>query len=564
MKDLSEKKDIRRILVIGAVAAGTSAAAKARRNDEDAEIVIYDMDRYISYSGCGLPYFIGGKVADIEELTPRDPEFFKSKYRVDVKILHRVESIDPETHSLTVRDLNTDEVFTDRYDTLVIATGSTPVRLPVPGGELPHVFTLRNPGDAVAIRSFIENHKPAAAVVIGTGFIGLETADNLFSRGISVTLIEKLPDICPSVDPDMAAHLKKHLLEKGLTIYSGKTAVQITSSSVVLDDGNEVPADLIIMAVGVRPNVTLAKNAGIVLGPTGAIAVDEQMRTNIPDVYACGDCAENYFTLTGMPFYRPLGSTANKTGRITGDVMTGGDFYHRGVLGTGIFESFGMAIASTGLSEKVAREQGFDILVSHNTKPDRPKYMGGREMVIKSIADRKNHTLLGVQIVGFDGVDKRMDVFVTAMTARMRIEELAHLDLAYAPPFSTTKDPVIYSGMILENALDRGRSLIQSEELASRDPESISIIDMRSAEQYDTDHVVNARNIRHEDLRDCLCELDPNKPIVTYCNKGTTGNAAQNILLNRGFTEVYNLSGGFSHYNIQNKKNRANKIPGED
>jgi len=251
-----------------------------------------------------------------------------------------------------------------------------------------------------------------------------------------------------------------------------------------------------------------------------------------------------------MPFYRPLGSTANKTGRITGDVITGGDFTHRGVLGTGIFETFGLTVASTGLSEKLARALGYDVLVAINTKPNRPEYLGGQTMIIKAIADRKTHMLLGVQIVGSDGVDKRLDVFVTAMTARMRIEDLAHLDLAYAPPFSTTKDPVMYTGMILENALDRGRALIQKDELAERAPD-VTILDTRSEAQYAAGHIPNARNVPHEKLRDTLCELDPKKPVVTYCNKGTTGNAAQNILLNNGFSEVYNLSGGFSHYAVQ-------------
>ncbi|NLO61961.1 MAG: FAD-dependent oxidoreductase [Clostridiaceae bacterium] len=537
-----------RIIIIGAVAAGTSAAAKARRNNENAIITLYDADRYISYSGCGLPYYIGGRVRDIKELTPRDPAFFEKKYGVTVKIRHRVEAIDTTNRSVRVRNLETGKVFDDSYDTLVIATGSDPVRLTIPGVDLPHVFTLRNPADAVAIRTFVEDKKPQTAVIIGTGFIGLETADNLSLRGIGITLIEKLPNICPSIDPDMAAHLLKHLTGRGVRVESGRIAVAIKDSSVILDDGTEIPANIVISAVGVRPNVALAKDAGIRLGVTGAIAVDEAQRTNLPNVYACGDCTENYFVLTGMPFYRPLGSTANKTGRITGDVITGGDFAHRGVLGTAIFETFGMTVASTGLSEKLAREQGFDVLVSINTKPHRPEYLGGREMVIKAIVDRKTHMLLGVQIVGFDGVDKRMDVFVTAMTALLRVEDLFHLDLAYAPPFSTTKDPVMYTGMILENALDRGRELISERELSSRKDKDLVILDMRAEAQFNAGHVPGARNVPHEKLRDTLCELDPKKPVVTYCNKGTTGNAAQNILLNSGFGEVYNLTGGFKHY----------------
>lgn len=552
MNSSSESSSSRRIVIIGAVAAGTSAAAKARRNDETAEIIIYDADRYISYSGCGLPYYIGGIVDDIRKLTPRDPTFFRKKYRIEVKIAHRVESFDPERKILTVRNLESNEIFTDNYDILVLATGANPVRLPVPGTDLPHVFTLRNPADAIAIRRFIEENKPKTAAIIGSGFIGLEVADNLSLRGIGITVIEKLPDICPILDPDMAVHLEKHLKSEGVRIRTGITAEHIGRSEVILSDGESIPADMVILSVGARPNVTLARDAGVKIGPTGAISVDDRQRTNIQDVFACGDCAENFFTLSGKPFYRPLGSTANKTGRITGDVITGGDFYHRGVLGTGIFETFGMAVAGTGLTEKDARNQGFDTITVHNIKTDRPEYMGGKEMIIKAIADRKSHTLLGVQIVGFDGVDKRMDVFVTAMTARMTAEDLFHLDLSYAPPFSNTKDPVMYTGMILENELDRGRALIRNEELV-QNIDNYTVIDTRSREQYQTGHVPDACNIPHENLRDEICVLDPEKPVVTYCNKGGTGNAAQNILLNRGFSKVYNLSGGYSQYRAQQK-----------
>lgn len=552
----SSAKKTKRILVIGAVAAGTSAAAKARRNDEDAEIVIYDMDRFISYSGCGLPYYISGLVDDINKLTPRDPSFFQEKYNIEVRILHQVESIDPESHTLIIRNLPENRVFTDNYDVLIIATGASPVRLPIPGADLPHVFTLRNPADAVAVRSFIDQQHPRSAAVIGTGFIGLEMADSLSQHGIEITCIEKLPNICPSLDPDMASHLHKHLHEKGIRIESGRTATVISDSEVHLDNGQTVPADMIIMSVGIRPNTALAIEAGVVLGSTGAIAVDEQLRTNIPDIYACGDCAENFFSLTGNAFYRPLGSTANKTGRITGDIVTGGSLTHRGVLGTGIFETFGMSVASTGLTEKDCREQGFDITVIHNIKPDRPDYMDGKNMVIKAIADRRTHNLLGVQIVGFGGVDKRIDVFVTAMTARLRVEDLFHLDLSYAPPFSTTKDPVMYTGMILENALDRGHNLITSEELARRPDGELTILDVRIAEQYARGHLPGAKSAPLQELRDITDKLDPDKTVITYCNKGNTGNAAQNILLNRGFKEVYNLSGGYTQYATQPTKNK--------
>lgn len=274
------------------------------------------------------------------------------------------------------------------------------------------------------------------------------------------------------------------------------------------------------------------------------------MRTNQKDVYACGDCTEQFHVVTGKPVYRPMGSTANKTGRIAGDSSTGGSLEFRGILGTGIFKIFDMAVAQTGLSEREAIEQGYDIAVCHNIKPNKPEYMGGKEMVIKGIADKKTGRLLGVQIVGFEGVDKRIDVFVAAITFKAKVEDLFHLDLAYAPPFSTTKDPVMYTGMILDNAINKGRPLMTAQTLETliQSGEKYVLIDARAAAQYEKSHVETADNIPHAKLRDAAQKMDKDVVTVTYCNKGVTGNAAQNILINKGFKEVYNLSGGHKQF----------------
>ena len=538
----------RRIVIIGAVAAGTSAAAKARRNDETAEIVLYEQDAHISYSGCGLPYYIGGQVSDLAELTPRDPAFFKDKYNVDVLVLHQVMAIDPTAKTLNIRNLLTGEAFSDHYDALILATGASTIRPAIPGRDLPHVFTLRNPSSAQAIRDFLEERKPKTAVVIGSGFIGLELVENLAQAGLAVTIVEKLPQVCPFVDPDLGPYVADSLAEHQVSVRTGVSATQIQPDSVILDDGSSLPADLVILAVGVRPNTSLTQAAGIEVGKTGAIAVNSKMQTNLPDIYACGDCAETFSVVDGRPLYRPLGSTANKMGRIAGDVVTGGSLEFRGIAGTGIFKLFDLTIAATGLSEKQARDSGYDVVISHNIKPDKPEYYGGREMVIKAIADRKTEKLLGVQIVGHAGVDKRIDVFVTALTAGLTVSDLFHLDLAYAPPFATTKDPVLYTGMILDNALHRGREILTADQLLAQDPDTIQIVDARIAKQYAKQHVDEAINLPHSALRSQLDQLDPDKPVVTYCNKGTTGNAAQNILLNRGFKKVYNLSGGHKQY----------------
>lgn len=544
-----------RIIIIGAVAAGTSAAAKARRNDETAEIVLYDKDSFISYSGCGMPYYIGGEVAEADLLTPRDPVFFKSKYNVDVRIQHEVSNINPESKSLEIKNLFSNEVFTDYYDKLILATGASAMIPPIEGASDPHVFTLRNIGDMNRIKIFIDTVHPKKAVIIGSGFIGLEVCENLKNLGIEVTLVERLLQVTPGLDSDMASYVEDHLKKNGVTVYTGLSAVKIEEDKVVLENGEVITADFVLLSVGVKPNTELAVSMGVELGETKAIKVNDTMMTNLPDVYACGDCIEQFHVVTRKPVYRPMGSTANKTGRIAGDVITGGNLTFRGILGTGIFQIFGMTVALTGLSEKEAIKEGFDVEVCHNIKPNKPEYMGGKEMVIKGIADRKTGRLLGTQIVGAEGVDKRIDVFVTAITYQAKVEDLFHLDLAYAPPFSTTKDPVMYTGMILDNAISQGRKLITADTLLEKlkSGEKIQIVDARVVAQYEKDHMETAVNMPHSKLREQLKDLDSNLMTVTYCNKGVTGNAAQNILLNHGFKDVYNLSGGHKNYSKTKK-----------
>ncbi len=539
-----------RLIIIGAVAAGTSVAAKARRNDEDAEIIIYDKDSFISYSGCGMPYYIGGEVESVEELTPRNPAFFKSKYNVEILIRHEVLDIDSNEKTLEIRNLLTGEMIQDHYDKLIIATGASSVIPPIKGAAQKHVFTLRNIGDMKQIKAFMNENAPKSAVIVGTGFIGLEVCENLKKLGIDVTLVERLPQVTPGLDGDMAVYVEEHLRKNEVKLFKGISVVEIKEDRVVLEDESEIEADFVLLSTGVRPNTELAVRAGIELGVTGAIQVNEKMMTNVNDIYACGDCAEQFHVVTGKPVYRPMGSTANKTGRITGDVVTGGNLSFRGILGTGIFKVFGMTIALTGLSEREAKIEGYQVVVCHNIKPNKPEYMGGKEMVIKGIADKETGRLLGAQIVGYEGVDKRIDVFVTAISYKAQVEDLFHLDLAYAPPFSTTKDPIMYTGMILDNAIHSNRKLISAQELDElmKSDKNYQLIDARATSQYEQDHVETAVNVPHAKLRDSLDKFDKEKITITYCNKGVTGNAAQNILLNHGFKEVYNLSGGHKNY----------------
>ncbi|MGN7854327.1 FAD-dependent oxidoreductase [Exiguobacterium sp. 22311] len=543
-----------KLLIIGSVAAGTSVGAKARRNSEDLQITIYDRDQDISYSGCGIPYFVGGEIADIDELTPRDAAFFKKRYNIDIYTRHEVESINHETKTATIVNLATGERFLDTYDTLVLATGASSIVPPFPGVDHNNVFTVRNVRNADAIRSYIEQHNPKTATIVGGGFIGLEMAEQLTYRGIQVTLVERLPQVMPPLDRDMAERVADHLRAKGVSLLLGESVTALNGESQVtevsLESGKTVNTDLVILSVGVKPNTDLAKQIGVEIGKTGAIAVNRKMQTNIEDVYAVGDVAESFSVITEEAIYRPLGSTANKMGRIAGMVITGEEAEHRGILGTGIFKAFDITVAQTGLTEKEAREVGYDIEILHNIKPDRPEYMGGKEMTIKAIADRKTGCLLGAQIVGPQGVDKRIDVFATAITFKAKAEDLFHLDLAYAPPFATTKDPVLYTGMALDNAIKKTARLITPNELMKQVAEGkmFQIIDTRSKSQFEKNHVDGAMHIPLGELRARATELDPALPTIIYCNKGVTGNAAQNVLKNLGFKDVCNLSGGNKNY----------------
>lgn len=447
-----------RIVVIGAVAAGTSAATKASRNNPDAEIVIYERDGDISYSGCGMPYYISGEIENYRDIVPRDAAFFKRKYNVDIHTEHEVLSINTKAKTIEIKDLSANRVFSDKYDKLIIATGARAFTPPIKGADKPHAFTLRNVADMNRIIEFHDRNSPKDATVIGSGYVGLEICESLVKLGIRVTVVEILPHVTPGLDDDIADLVQEHLEEKGVKVLTGQTVVEITDEDVIFADGSKASSDMVIMATGVRPNSELAESAGIELGVANAIKVDSKMRTNIEDVYACGDCTEHFNIVTGKPSYHPLGSTANKAGRICGDSITGGSLEFRGVLGTGIFRLFDLSIAQTGLSERNAREEGYDIAVINHTKPNKPISVGGEMMVIKAIADKTDGRLLGAQIVGKEGVDKRIDVIGTAITFGAVAEDLSHLDLAYSPPFATTKDPITYTGMILDSVISKDKT----------------------------------------------------------------------------------------------------------
>lgn len=540
-----------KIVVVGAVAAGTSVIAKARRNSEEVEIVAYTSGSDISYSGCGIPYYIGEDYIKRGNLTPRDAKWFESRFNMKLNINHKVLSVNPDLKKIEILNEITGEIFEDSYDKLVVTTGARPRKIDF---DNENIFYIRDVETGDRLKKFIHETSPKKALIVGSGYIGLEMVENLVQRGIEVTVIEMSSSI-GRVDSEISIYLEKYLAKKGVKLILNDKINNISEDGKIVstENGETLEVDFIVAAVGVLPNVEFLKSSGIQLGKSGAIKVNKYLETNLKDIYAAGDCATTYSLLTGEETYVPLGSTANKMGRILGDRLTGGNLEFKGILGTSIFKIFDMAFASTGLDEKEALEKGYSIEIIHNIKPNQTEYLEtSREMVIKAIADRKNGKLLGVQMLGENGVDKRIDVFATLLTFGATVDQLFHLDLAYAPPFSTTKDPVNYTGMILDNAINGKNKIVTPKELDEKRDEFL-VIDVRSRSQYEAAHIEDAINIPLETLREKVKELDKNKKIAVHCNKGVTGNMGQNILLNSGF-DAYNISGGYSNYSTLNKK----------
>ena len=555
-----------KIIIIGSVAAGTSVAAKARRNTEDAEIVLYDKDMDVSYAVCGIPYAVGGEVENFDELTPRNAEWFKKRYDVDIHTSHEITQVDYDKKLVHGINLITKKSFTNNFDVLVLATGSvynTPEIFV--NRHFENVFQVKNISSGKSIKKFVDENEPKKAVVIGAGYIGLEMAEQLQRLGLEVSLLQRSKYPMSHLDWDMSSRIINEMKRKNIAFFPEETVRKVNGDgslkSIETAKGTIFSADIFVLATGVKPNTALAKSMGIKLGITGAIEVNDKLETNFPNVYAVGDVAESFDRITRRPIYRPLASTANKMGRIAGDVITGGNLRHKGILGTGILRFFDLTIAQTGLTEKDALANNIAITTLYNIKPNKPDYMNGKEMVIKAIANKENGKILGAQIIGHDGVDKRIDVLATAISFGATAEDLFHLDLAYAPPFSTTKDPIHYTGMGLNNDINNNTPLITPIELLRRidSGEKLQIIDTRSKKQFETSRVKGAIHIALAELRDRYEELDKECVTVTYCNKGVTGNAAQNILLNKGFRQVYNLSGGNKNYQEILKNTRLNK-----
>jgi len=545
-----------KIIIVGGVAGGASAAAKARRTNESAEIVIFEKGPYVSFANCGLPYYVGDTIQNRDELLLQTPERFWKRYRVQVHVLHEVLHIDRTAKSVHVKSLINQEVTSHPYDTLILAPGAGAIVPNISGIHCKNIFTVKTVPDSDAIKAFLTQYPSHQALVIGAGFIGLETAEALKNLGLKVTVVEKAPQILPPFDPDMARLVDYHLQEKDVEIIVGDGIKSFhhtgeLAQEAELESGKRLTMDLAILSIGVRPELKLAREAGLKIGASGGIVVNERQQTSDPDIYAAGDAVETIHLVTGKRARIPLAGPANKQGRVAGANAAGGDLHFYGALGTAIVESMGITAGKTGLTEQEAKVHGVKYFVSVTHPLDHAGYYPGAEALhMKLVVEQETGKLLGAQIVGEHGVDKRIDVLATALHAKMKVQELEQLDLAYAPQFNSAKGPVIMAGFVAGNTLRGEVKTITSEELKKKlaTNTSLQLLDVRTPDEFQETHLPQARLVPVDELRDHLQELDPSQETIVYCRVGLRGYLAARILLQHGFEKVYNLTGGMLSY----------------
>ncbi len=542
-----------RVVIIGGVAGGATAAARLRRLDEQSEIIILERSGYISYANCGLPYYIGGVIKERASLTLQTPESFKRRFNIDVRVKNEALRIDRQKKEVAVRRLEDGTEYTLGYDKLILAPGAKAIRPNLPGVDDSRVMTLRTVEDTYKIREYIEGARPKKAAVIGGGFIGLEMAENLIGLGIDTTLIQLDPQVLLPLDMDMASQVHAYLRDKGLKLMLGAAAESFEDTgnglTVHIKDRPDVETDVVIMAVGVAPDSSLAKDCGLELGQRGAIAVDRHMRTSDPDIYAVGDAVETYNMVTGERATVALAGPANKQGRIAADSICGIASAFAGAAGSSVVKLFEMTVASTGLNERAAKAAGIDYDKVINFSANHATYYPGAEnMTIKTIFEKSTGRILGAQIIGFDGVDKRIDVMATAIYGKMTGFDLTKLDLAYAPPYSSAKDPVNMAGFNIENVLTGKVRQYQWYELESisKDHDAV-ILDVRTEREFSCGHIPGAVNIPVDSLRDRLGELSKDKKLYVNCQSGLRSYIACRILSQEGF-QCWNLAGGYRFY----------------
>lgn len=539
-------------VIIGGVAGGATAAARLRRVDEMSEIILLEKGPYISYANCGLPYYIGGVITDREKLLVQTPESFGKRFRIDVRVQNEVLAIHPETKTVTIRRAGGEE-YEERYDKLLLSPGANPVKPPLEGIHSEGIFTLRNVEDTDHIKAYITDKHVKRAVVVGAGFIGLEMAENLHHAGVDVSVVEMGNQVMAPIDYSMAAHIHQHLLQKGVSLYleEGVTHFERTDQglTVFLKSGKTIPADMVLLSIGVRPATVLAQQAGLKIGETGGIWVDEHLETSAKDIYAVGDAIEYPHPLTGKPWLNYLANPANRQGRIVADNMAfGNTVTYEGAIGTSIAKVFDMTVASTGLAAKRLKQwdMEYQSSVTHSAS-HAGYYPDALPLTLKLTFHPKTGKLYGAQCVGYEGVDKRIDQIAELIKHGGTVYDLMETEHAYAPPFSSAKDPIAIGGYVASNIISGAMPVISWRELADRKNE-VMLIDTRTSEEYSFGTIPGAINIPLDEMREHLSEIPTDKPVVLFCAVGLRGYLAQRILMGRGYRNVRNLIGGYKTY----------------
>ena len=542
-----------KVVIIGGVAGGATAAARLRRLNETAEIVVFERSGYISYANCGLPYYIGGVIEEPEALTLQTPESFFARFRVDMRVRHEVAAIHPDKKAVSVKALETGEEFEEHYDKLILSPGASPTQPRLPGVGIGKVFTLRTVEDTFRIKDYINAHHPKSAVLAGGGFISLELAENLRELEIEVTIVQRPKQLMNPFDPDMAAFIHGEVRRHGIRLALGHTvegfAERDGGVDVQLKDTDPLHADMVVLAIGVTPDTVLAKEAGLELGLKGSIVVNDRMETSVPDIYAVGDAVQVKHYVTGQDAVISLAGPANKQGRIAADNICGGDSRYLGSQGSSVIKVFDLTAASTGVNETNAKKAGLDVdTVILSPMSHAGYYPGGKLMTMKVVFEKGTYRLLGAQIVGYDGVDKRIDVLATAIHAGLTAIQLKDLDLAYAPPYSSAKDPVNMAGFMVENLASGVVKQFHIEDVNALPHDgSVTLLDVRTPQEYAGGHIKGFRNIPVDELRERLDEIGNGKPVYVICQSGLRSYIACRVLAGYGY-EAYNFAGGFRFY----------------
>lgn len=539
-------------LIIGGVAGGATAAARLRRLDEKMEIVILERGEFVSFANCGLPYYIGGDITGKSNLTLQTPMSFKSRFNIDVRVFNEATSVNPDNKTVTIKNLKTGEIYEEHYDNLILSPGASPIRPAIVGIDGDKVFTLRNIPDTMKIKAYIEEKHPRSAVVVGGGYIGVEMAENLRKAGLEVTIVELSDHLIAPLDFDMAADVHRYIKAQGirLALNNSVTAIKDSVDGLIVElNRGKLSVDMVILSVGVRPDTAFLASSGVAMNERGSIIVDERMRTNLPDVYAVGDAVTVKNFVTKADAFIPLAGPANKQGRIAADNICGIASEYGGTQGSSVLKLFDMTVATTGLNEKSATAAGLDYDKTYTYSASHASYYPGASMMsVKVLWDKVTHKILGAQIVGFDGVDKRMDVIATAMRFGAKVTDLASLELCYAPPFGSAKDPVNMVGFVAENVITGkiGQFFWHDVENLPRDG-SVTLLDTRTATEVSRGKIGGFMHIPLDTLRQRIEEIPTGKPVYVHCHSGLRSYIACRILAGHGF-ECFNLAGGWRLY----------------